>query len=217
MPLLAEARLWYPAHDPVHGFDHVLRVLHLAEQLAISERADLEIVRAAVLLHDAEPPLSKGQQEGERQRSNHHLDSAEFARLQLAKEGWAEERISAVEHCIRAHRFRDDREQPQTLEAQVLFDADKLDAIGAVGVARAIAYAVTHGQPFYATPSVAFLHTGRKEPGEAHSAYHEYVFKLCKLKGRLFTRSAAALAEQRHDFMTAYFRQLQEEATPDQR
>lgn len=217
MPSLDAARLWYPDQDPVHGFDHVLRVLHLAEQLAIIERADLEIVRAAALLHDAEPPLSMRQQEGERQRSNHHLDSAEFARLQLAKEGWSEERISAVEHCIRSHRFRDDREPPQTLEAQVLFDADKLDAIGAVGVARAIAYAVTHGQPFYATPSAAFLQTGRQEPGEAHSAYHEYVFKLCKLKDRLFTRSAAALAEQRHQLMTAYFIQLQDEASPGQR
>jgi uncharacterized protein len=216
MPSLEEARRWYPAHDPVHGFDHVLRVLHLAEQFALMERADLEIVRAAVLLHDAEPPPGKGQPKEDRQRSSHHLDSAEFARLQLAAEGWTEERIAAVEHCIRAHRFRDDREQPQTLEAQVLFDADKLDAIGAVGVARAIAYAVTHGQPFYAQPSESFLQTGAKEPGEAHSAYHEYVFKLCKLKDRLFTRAAAALAEQRHQFMTVYFLQLQEEAAPRQ-
>ena len=214
MPSLAEARLWYPAHDPVHGFDHVLRVLHLAEQLALLEHADLEIVRAAVLLHDAEPQFSAGQLRTESQRSTHHLDLAEFARLQLAKEGWSAERISAVEHCIRAHRFRDDREQPQTPEAQILFDADKLDAIGAVGVARAIAYAVTHGQPFYAKPSAGFLQTGKKEPGEAHSAYHEYIFKLSKLKDRLFTRAAAALAEQRHHFMTAYFLQLQEEAAP---
>lgn len=216
MPSLEEARGWYPADDPVHGFDHVLRVLRLAEQFALTEGADLEIVRAAALLHDAEAPFNQGKPKDECQRSNHHLDSAEFARLQLTAEGWSEERVAAVEHCIRAHRFRDDREQPQTLEAQVLFDADKVDAIGAVGVARAIAYAVTHGQPFYAQPSEIFLQTGRKEPGEAHSAYHEYVFKLCKLKDRLFTRSAAALAEERHQRMAEYFVKLQEEAAPPQ-
>jgi len=221
MPTVEQARAWYPGHDPVHGFDHVLRVLHLAEQLASAEGADLEIVRAAVLLHDAETTEIDGQQtaissqEAEAsKRTSHHLDSAEFARRQLEAEGWPEQRISAVEHCIRAHRFRDEREQPQTLEARVLFDADKLDAIGAVGVARAIAYAVTHGQPAYAKPSETFLQNGIKEPGEAHSAYHEYVLKLCKLKNRLSTPAAIALAEQRHRFMEDYFQQLQEEAGP---
>ena len=53
MPIIEQARNWYPLSDPVHGFDHVLRVLALAENLALSEGADLEIVRAAVLLHDA--------------------------------------------------------------------------------------------------------------------------------------------------------------------
>ena len=54
MPTIESARSWYPVNDPVHGFDHVLRVYHLAEQLALAEGADLEIVRAAALLHDAE-------------------------------------------------------------------------------------------------------------------------------------------------------------------
>ena len=214
MPTVEEARAWYPGHDPVHGFDHVLRVLHLAEQLASAEGADLEIVRAAVLLHDAETPEAFHQPTPASKRTSHHLDSAEFARRQLEAEGWPEQRISAVEHCIRAHRFRDEHEQPQTLEARVLFDADKLDAIGAVGVARAISYAVTHGQPAYAKPSETFLQNGVREPGEAHSAYHEYVFKLCKLKSRLSTPAAIALAEQRHRFMVGFFEQLEEEVGP---
>jgi uncharacterized protein len=213
MPTLSEARLWYPADDPVHGFDHVLRVLRLAEHLATAEGADLEIVRAAVLLHDAQPPETDAQPGTPGKRSAHHLDSAAFARRRLAKEGWSAEKIAAVEHCIRAHRFRDDREQPQTLEARLLYDADKLDAIGAVGVARAIAYAVSHGQPAFARPSETFLQTGVTEPGEPHSAYHEFVFKLVKLKERLSTPAARALAEQRHQFMVAYFKQLEEEIT----
>lgn len=212
MPTLAEARLWYPGDDPVHGFDHVLRVLYLAEQLAAAEGADREIVRTAVLLHDAESPETGRQPPVAGKRSSHHLDSAEFARHQLEKEGWSEDRISAVEHCIRAHRFRDEREQPQTLEARVLFDADKLDAIGAVGVARAIAYAIKHGQPAYAKPSESFIKDGIREPGEPHSAYHEFVFKLCKLKDRLSTPTAIQIAKERHRFMVDYFEQLAEEA-----
>lgn len=211
MPTLTQARAWYPIDDPVHGFDHVLRVLRLAEQLAAAEGADLEVVRLAVLLHDAQPSGFSSQPAASK-RPSHHLDSADFARLQLEKEGCPAERISAVEHCIRAHRFRDDREQPRTLEARVLFDADKLDAIGAVGVARAIAYAVTHGQPAYARPSQSFLKEGIPEPGEPHSAYHEYVFKLRKLKDLLSTPAARAVAEQRHRFMVSYFEQLEEEA-----
>ena len=201
MPTVAEARLWYPENNAVHGFDHVLRVLRLAEQLASAEGADLEIVRAAVLLHDAQPPKADSQPAGDDERISHHLDSAEFARLQLQREGWSEDRISAVEHCIRAHRFRDESEQPQTLEAHILFDSDKLDAIGAVGVARAIAYAVAHGQPAYARPSERFLKEGICEPGEPHSAYHEYIFKLRKLKDLLSTQTAIAIAEQRHRLM----------------
>jgi uncharacterized protein len=212
MPTIADAQAWYPIDDPVHGFDHVLRVLRLAERLALAEGADLEVVRAAVLLHDAQPPETLHQPPSSEKRSAHHLDSADFARRQLRSESWSEAKISAVEHCIRAHRFRDDREQPQTLEARVLFDADKLDAIGAVGVARAVAYAVTHGQPAYAKPSEKFLATGITEPGEPHSAYHEYVFKLVKLNERLTTPAAKALAERRHHLMVEYFERLSEEA-----
>ena len=127
MPTIETARSWYPENDPVHGFDHVMRVYKMAERLAQAEGADLEIVRAATLLHDAEGP---GVEES---REDHQHKSALFAHLVLQSEGWPEERIHAVAHCIRAHRFRDDREQPQPLEAKVLFDADKLDAIGAIG------------------------------------------------------------------------------------
>jgi uncharacterized protein len=220
MPTLSQAHAWYP-NDPVHGFDHVLRVVRLAEQLALAEGADLEIVRAAVLLHDAKNVTRDTLRQGfdklslaaqgkllHVQRSDHHLSSSDFAREILTAEGWAENRITAVEHCIRAHRFRDRSEPPQTLEAKILFDADKLDAIGAIGVARAIGYAAAHGQPAFAQPSEQFLTTGELSPGEPHSAYHEYLFKLRKLKDRLYTPTAKAMAEERHHFMEAFFAQL---------
>ncbi len=128
-----------------------------------------------------------------------------------SKKGWQEQRIEAVLHCIRAHRFRDEREQPQTLEAQVLFDADKLDAIGAIGVSRAIAFSLQAGQPVYSPPSERFRQTGALEPGEAHSAYHEYLFKLSKLKDRLYTPAARRIAEGRHQAMAQFFAELAEE------
>jgi len=206
MPTLRQARDWYAQADSVHDFDHVLRVYHLAEELAHIEGADLEIVRAAALLHDAEGSHPAG--EG---RKSHHHESAAFAEEILRAEGWPTERIAAVPHCIRAHRYRSDGEHPATLEAKVLFDADKLDVLGAIGVARVIAYAAIRGTPFYAPPSEKFLQTGVEEDGEPHSAYHEYLFKLRKVKARLFTRRAVSMAEERERYLAEYFTRLIEE------
>jgi len=204
MPTLEQARSWYP-DDPVHGFDHVQRVFRLATQIAQAEGADLEIVQAAALLHDAQ---DRRQPSAANHRAAHHHASADFAVEMLTAEGWPEERIAAVQHCIRAHRFRDNSEPPQSLEAKILFDADKLDAIGAVGVIRAVGYALTHDNPPYAEPSAQFLSSGETLPGEPHSAYHEYLYKLRKLKDRLYTPTAQAIAAGRHRLMEEFFEQL---------
>lgn len=196
-------RQWYPDDDAVHGFDHVLRVYQMAERLAAAEGADMEIVRAAALLHDA-VGADPGDDAG---RADHHHASADFAAQVLRREGWSEERIQAVQHCIRAHRYRS-TEAPASLEAKVLFDADKLDVLGAIGSARTIAYATQAGQPAYATPSAQFIASGKKQDGEPHSAYHEYLFKLRNVRARLQTASAQAIADQRHDFMVSFFEQL---------
>ena len=213
MPTIEDARSWYPSSDPVHGFDHVLRVYHLAERLAQAEGADLEIVRAAVLLHDA----GRGSESvaGNRSRSDHHTVSADFAQKVLDAEGWSSDRIKAVQHCIRAHRFRDDSERPETREAKVVFDADKLDAIGAIGVARAVAYAAQNGQPAFVRPSDRFLETGEREPGEPHSAYHENLFKLTRLLELMYTVSGREIAEERHRYMVAFFERLIAEVRGD--
>jgi uncharacterized protein len=203
MITLETARAWYPDQDPVHGFDHIERVYRMAERLAQAEGANLDIVHAAALLHD-----SKGSDPTSGQRLSHHLASALFAETILKEEGWNQADIEAVQHCIRTHRFRGDNESPQTIEAQVLFDADKLDVLGAIGVARTIGYAVQAGQPIYSKPSAQFMETGQKEENEPHSSYHEFLFKLRKVKERLFTASAKQIAEQRHAFLAAYYEQL---------
>ncbi len=203
---IEEARRWYD-DDPTHGFGHILRVLRMAEYLARESGADAGVVRAAALLHDATG--ASGHLESAARHGHHHA-SAAFAREVLAGKGWPEAKIAAVEEAIRTHRFRTG-DPPRTLEAQVLFDADKLDAIGAVGVARAIAYAVSHGSPVYAPPSARFLESGEKAPGEPHSAYHEYLFKLRRLRERLFTPAARALAARRDAVMRTYFEALADE------
>ena len=211
---IQSAHEWYPDDDPVHGFAHILRVLRMAEHLAELEGADHEIVRAAALLHDSADPDLAVEPDGQA-RLAHHLASARFAQRFLSAEGWPADRINAVAHCIRAHRFRDDREPPATIEAQVLFDADKLDAIGAIGVARAVAYAARDGQPFFAPVSEQFRQTGQPEPGEAHSAYHEHIFKLDRIPDRLFTASARHIAAERQAFMRAFFERLESELQGD--
>lgn len=204
MLTLDAARNWYPEVDPVHGFDHIERVYRMAEKLALLEGADLEIVRAAALLHD-----SRGSDPNSGERLSHHEASALFAEQVLQAEGWPLERIQAVQHCIRAHRYRGEKEnEPQTIEAKVLFDADKLDVLGAIGVARTIGYAVQAGQPIYAEPSEQFVIEGVKQPDEPHSSYHEYLFKLRKVKERLFTTSAHLLASARDAFLTEFYEQL---------
>lgn len=202
MPTVELARTWYQSNNAVHDFDHVLRVYHIAERLAAAEGADLEIVRTAVLLHDAQSASGD-----EAERLAHHETAAHFAGDVLTAEGWPEDRIQAVQACILTHRFRTG-EAPQTLEAKVLFDADKLDAIGAVGVARALAYAVLDGQPIYAEPSETFRQTLKTEPGEAYTAYHEYLFKLSRIKDRMQTASGQEMAAARDAYMQGFFDQL---------
>ena len=204
---VAEARRWYDGVDPVHGLDHALRVLGLAERIGRAEGADLTILRAAALLHDAAgaAPGPDGQ------RQSHEVRSAQLAERVLQEKGWPVEAVEAVAHCIRAHRFRG-REAPRTLEAKVLFDADKLDVIGAFGVARTLGYAMPAGHPISARPSARFIADGQLEPGEPHSAYHEYLFKLRRVQERLHTAEARRLAGGRFKLLRAFFEQLAREA-----
>ncbi len=205
MPTVEQAREWYSADDPVHGFDHVLRVMRSAEEIGEELGADLEVLRAAALLHDA------ADADPRENRTEHENASAEFAQKLLGDEGWPEERVHAVTECIVSHRYRG-KQRPKSLEAKILFDADKLDVIGAFGVARTLGYAMQAGQPMFAEPSDHFMETGQTIPGEPHSAYHEYLFKLRNVKDRLHTDPARRLAAEREQVLVSFFEQLAAEA-----
>ncbi len=116
------------------------------------------------------------------------------------------EKVEAVAHAIAAHRFRSGP-APQTLEAKIVHDADKLDAIGAVGVARAFAYGGLNGQRLWAEVPPGYVESERN-PAE-HTPIHEYKIKLAKIRGRLLTDSGRRLAEERHAFMVAFFERLE--------
>lgn len=210
MLTLERARTWYQHVDAVHDFSHIERVYKMSERLAVAEGADLEIVHAAALLHDAD-----GTTPGSDARLEHHLRSAEFAGKILQDEGWSDERIQAVQHCVRAHRFRGDAEPPTTIEAKCLFDADKLDVLGAIGAIRVSVYAALAGTPFYSQPSQQFIETGKEVEGELHSAYHEHLFKLRNVEERLFTKTAREIARARSEYLDGFFEQLIAEINGD--
>ena len=192
----------YGTGDVAHDFDHVLRVTRLADRLACAEGAQRPIVRMAALLHDL--PAGVG-------RQSHHLNAADRTRRFLAEQGWEADQIAHVVHCIEAHRFRDQRIRPQSLEARCLYDADKLDSIGAIGVARAFAYAGAYGERLWTRSWPAISAEEETPSGADYTPVHEFVAKLRHLRATLFTSTARSMAASRHDFMVAFFDQLDRE------
>jgi uncharacterized protein len=153
-----------------------------------------------VLLHD----VARGQ--GDRLVTDHARAGAEFARELLA--GQPPDRVEAVAHAVAAHRFRTGP-APETLEAKVLHDADKLDAIGAIGVARAFAYGGHEGQRLWAEVPEGYQES--QETRAEHTPVHEYHLKLVRIRDRLLTGSARRLAEERHAFLVAFYERLERE------
>jgi uncharacterized protein len=202
---IEEAKTFYADADSGHDFDHILRVLAMAEKIARAEGADVDVVRTAALLHD----IARADED----RGTTHIDhadlSAEKALAILRELGASEKFAERVAAAIRAHRFRGAR-QPETLEAQVLFDADKLDSIGAIGVARAYAIAGSLNQKLY-TDMGAEAAATRDQHNSDHSPVAEYHVKLSKLHERFHTPTARALAEARHEFMVKFFERLARE------
>jgi len=202
------ARTLYQDDDPIHGFDHVLRVLSLARRIGQAEGADMLVVETAVLLHDIQrAEEDQLAQDPNLEPPDHALLAADAARQLLTQiePPPAPEFIDAVAHAIAAHRFRNAIE-PATLEAKVVFDADKLDAIGAVGIARAYAYGGMTRQKLWGEVT-----TGYSGNGEDHTPHHEFVYKLSTIQERLYTQTGRAIAQDRHAYMLAYFERLRQE------
>lgn len=206
-----EARSLYQGAESGHDFDHILRVLGTAERLAEAEGADREVVRAAALLHD----MARGDEDAPAETIEPvvELDHAEMAARRahalLLRKGATPEFAGQVAKAIAAHRFRSNR-RPETLEGKILFDADKLDAIGAIGVARAFAIAGRANERLYSEPAADVVAT-RNQRNSDHTPVVEFAVKLSKIHGQLYTETARKWGLARHAFMVEFFRQLRAE------
>jgi uncharacterized protein len=203
----AEARRLFDDSRGSHDWDHTERVYRLCLRIGRREGADLTVLQLAALLHD----IGRGEEDRSNGKVSHDLAGAGLARGILEAHGLDRKTVSRVVHCIRSHRFRKGV-APRTLEAKVLFDADKLDSIGAVGIGRAFLFAGEVG---------ATLH--RRDVDEDASrpytredtAYREFRVKLRKVRDRMLTAEGKRMARDRHDFMTAFFERLNREVDGD--
>ncbi|MCU0580395.1 MAG: HD domain-containing protein [Desulfobacterota bacterium] len=186
-----------------HGWDHVRRVFDLSLLMGKKEKADLTILALAALLHD----IGRKEETASRGRVCHARIGAEKAVDILKDLDIPAAMRKRVRDCIRSHRFRG-TQAPATLEARILFDADKLDSIGAVGLGRAFLFAGEVG---------ARLHNSHKDLSRTVSyswedtAYREFQVKLRRVRERMLTSTGRSLAEGRHRFMERFFARLEAE------
>ncbi|MBE0447220.1 MAG: HD domain-containing protein [Actinobacteria bacterium] len=188
-------------HGTSHDFGHLERVCRMVEVIVAEEGGDLEVLIAAAFLHDT------GRKDEADTGIDHAETGAQWAEKALANLGFPPEKIPGVVGCIRAHRFRG-KDAPQSLEEKILFDADKLDAMGAIGVARAYAHAGANNQQLFLEPSGHSVHY---DPHESYSPVIEYELKLRNLKDRLYTETGRRIARKRHEYMDDFFNRLRQE------
>ncbi|MEM3555420.1 MAG: HD domain-containing protein [Candidatus Micrarchaeia archaeon] len=168
--------------NPTHDFEHAKRVCSISLKLAKEENADEEVVVAAALLHDV------GYSIDERE---HEEKSLEIAATLLGMTDFPKEKRERVIECIKHHRFSKGSEAV-SLEAKILQDADRIDAIGAVGIARCFLWSGEH----------------RRVLKEAVKHFSE---KLLKLRDEMNTESGRRMAEERHRFMLEFLQKLEDE------
>ncbi|NLI93810.1 MAG: HD domain-containing protein [Peptococcaceae bacterium] len=202
--------LSYAAHD----LDHVMRVYHYCLYFAEEEKeADPKVLIPAALLHDI---ARKQEDEDPTGKIDHAVLGAELAEKILRDLHFEPLLIEKIKKCIRAHRFRSGY-SPDTIEAKILFDADKLDVIGAVGIARSYMLAGQHGERMYSDIPIAEYmkenvgENGRIKDVTKHTMNLEYELKLKMIPQRLFTERAKKIAEKRIDYMENFFDTLRNE------
>jgi uncharacterized protein len=196
-----------PYHDGMggcHGPDHTERVHKTALHIGRLTGARLDVLSAAALLHD----IGRRYETREQGKICHAEKGAELAREILAELDFAPALIIEITHCIEAHRYRGDK-VPRTLEAKILYDADKLDSIGAVGIGRAFLFAGQTGAKLHNESDVDIL--ACKPYSKEDTAYREFKFKMSKIKDRMLTPEGRRLAEERHNFMEVFFERLERE------
>ena len=190
--------------DSAHDQEHIYRVLNNAMVIAKAEtQVDYDILITACLLHD----IARQDQLADPAVCHAEL-GAQKALQYLLSLGYDKAFAEAVSGCILTHRFRKNR-PPESLAAMILFDADKLDVVGAVGIARTLAYQGTIGAPLYSRADDGCISDGREDTQP--SFFREYHFKLTKLYDRFYTKEGAALARQRQEAAAVFYESIYKE------
>jgi len=198
-----------------HQMDHVFRVYNLCLHLAKKERVDLDILQAAALLHDIARVKEDDDSTG---KTDHAVLSSNMAGPILRDFGFSEDKIKHVQDCIISHRYRTENE-PQTIEAKILFDADKLDTIGAIGVARAFVWVGRNNANIYSKPNLEqYIKenlggkiNGRVQDKTSHSPQIEFETKLKFLEDKFYTKKAKELAQERIEYFKSFLNRLEKE------
>lgn len=189
--------------DSAHDAGHIQRVLDAALILSRKEKqVDTDVLIAAALLHDI------GREEQFRTGESHASAGAAMAKAYLLEQGEIEEFAQHVSDCIRTHSFRKN-DPPVSIEAKLIYEADKLDVVGVIGIARTFLYQGRMNEPIYSlSPDGAVLNGDEKEP----SFYSEYRHKLMRLPGRFLTASGKKLAAGRSERAARFEAALRAEA-----
>ena len=187
--------------DSAHDREHVYRVLYLALDIARhEENADRDIVIAACLLHD----IGREAQYKNPQVC-HAMAGAEMAYTFCGEQGFSDAAARHIKDCVATHRFRGDN-PPESIEARILFDADKLDVTGTLGIARTLFYKGHVKQPLYNTDAQGGVLDGANDP--LPSFLQEYHFKLKDIYDKFYTGRAREIAEKRRQAAVAFYESM---------
>ncbi|NDK08088.1 HD domain-containing protein [Candidatus Gracilibacteria bacterium] len=198
-----EAKKYFKGENGCHDFYHTDRVRNLALHIGKIENADLEVLEIASILHD----IGRKEQNKCKGKICHAEVGAKKAEEILKEFNLETKKFENIIHCIETHRFRKGK-TPESLEAKILYDADKLDSIGAVGIGRAFLFAGEFGAKLH-NKDVDIEKT--KPYTKEDTAYREFLVKLKKIKDKMLTDEGKRLAQERHEFMVIFFDRLNKE------
>lgn len=188
--------------DGAHDFAHLTRVWRNVQRIQATEGGDLELLAAATLLHDC---VAVEKNSPHRSQAS-HMAAVKAAEV-LGNLGWPEHRIAQVTHAIEAHSFSAGI-PPRTLEAKVLQDADRLDSLGWIGIARCFYTAGRMGSDLYDPRD----HAAKTRPlDDARYALDHFEKKLLTLADQFQTPTGTALARARHDLMARFVQDFTDE------
>ncbi len=193
-------RVWQDAQDGAHDLGHLRRVWAMARDIAIEVGGcDLEVIEAAAFLHDLVSPPK----DSPARKEAAHLSAAQASRF-LRGHGMVEERVKSVAHAIEAHSFSGGV-VAQTLEAQIVQDADRLEALGALGIARCFNVSGQMGAALFDADDPL---AQQRDLDDRRYALDHFETKLLRIAERMHTAPAARLAQERADFMRVFRAQL---------